>query len=1165
MKFIARVLLLVILTIPFQSNGQFFRKLKKEVTGKPFTPSPMAYFRASEFFEEFQLIRFSDRDLVTLATTEITQGEVTLDFGKNMRFPIHLEPNDLKADNFRLRKHTLNGIEEVPYHEVNTYKGWVKTREGGEVRLTISGDFVYGYLESGDDTYYIEPAAPFVGTPSRNQYIIYNAADVVEPTHATCGVNTASHHRTHGSDPHASGITPLASGGCLETELAIAADYSMYNKHGGLNGVVDYMLGVMNNVEGDYTGGAFSDDIEFKVVEIVVSACDSCDFLTSSTDASTLLSGFYAWGATGGFENTFDLAQFWSNRDFDGSTIGLAYVGQVCNTFRYHILQDFSTNADLTRVLTTHEIGHNFNASHASTTGYIMSASVSNTSSWEAGSVTSIDAYAEGVGCLGSCAAPTCDSLDDVSFTYAGGNQVQLSWQSSADSVRIRVRPTSSGTWSTEAVVKSGNTYTTSTLAACTDYVAELSRKCGASTFGAATTVRFNSSYFQVDTLYTDNCGNGSFDLVVGLSHNGGSGNIQLTAGSNTYTSAYSGGSQTLTWMDILPNNGSANIELVIQDASVGSGACRVETTFDAPSERCDCDTIQSEDFNSACSLPTGWTNATTNPFAWTNPYAWKFDDGSRSSLNYSSGTLDGTCMAYFDDDINNNASFTGTNTLTTPAVDITGYEDATLSFDYDFHSFFSGKSANSSAFSVDVYDGTTWQNVLSVTNTENCGFSTFWSCSPSRFTVNVDAYRNANFQVRFVYTDGDTGDWTGAVGVDNYLLCGYIAPTIPTTIALGIGTYTADSQLVDANGWTHFIKSAGTAPVTSSDILLLSLQKNGDDSLMVSPGDVTVGVTGIGGAVDLGMDAPNPAPYVTNPDGWFVMNRYWDINPGKQPNGNVNVRTYYTTYDYTGVSTAVNNASGSIASHTDLVCFKFSTGSGVNPNPTATPPHSGGTTGNYLELAHAYGSYDTVHYVQFSTTGFSGGGIGGGGGSVNSPLTLDMLVFEGKLLENRIELSWIAEEQPSSVPYHVEKSLTGSSFREVGFVEAGTSGQVSYKFDDMNPAPGKNYYRLVCEQPDGTSKASATVEVTWEQQVQPLLFPNPFSEKLVLRFPGTYSGPASIAVFNLQGQQVIYRDWDAVDKREYEFLSGELADGIYLFHVRTRNDEIRGRILKKK
>ena len=52
--------------------------------------------------------------------------------------------------------------------------------------------------------------------------------------------------------------------------------------------------------------------------------------------------------------------------------------------------------------------------------------------------------------------------------------------------------------------------------------------------------------------------------------------------------------------------------------------------------------------------------------------------------------------------------------------MDLTGYEEISLSFDYDFFAFLSAKGNNSSFFQVEVWDGTSWQTVLQESGTEN-------------------------------------------------------------------------------------------------------------------------------------------------------------------------------------------------------------------------------------------------------------------------------------------------------------------------------------------------------------------------------------------------------------------------------------------------------------
>ena len=74
------------------------------------------------------------------------------------------------------------------------------------------------------------------------------------------------------------------------------------------------------------------------VTQFVVTGTDPW---TNSTDPGTLLGSFRTWGNAGNFGVSFDVGELWTNRDFDANVIGIAYLNGVCNTNKYHCLQDF--------------------------------------------------------------------------------------------------------------------------------------------------------------------------------------------------------------------------------------------------------------------------------------------------------------------------------------------------------------------------------------------------------------------------------------------------------------------------------------------------------------------------------------------------------------------------------------------------------------------------------------------------------------------------------------------------------------------------------------------------------------------------------------------------------------------------------------------------------
>ena len=178
------------------------------------------------------------------------------------------------------------------------------------------------------------------------------------------------------------------------------------------------------------------------------------------------------------------------------------------------------------------------------------------------------------------------------------------------------------------------------------------------------------------------------------------------------------------------------------------------------------------EDFE-ATALPNGWTN-----IALRGSDLWTFGSGDMSG---AIGDFP-TNAAIFDDD----AAGPGVDNavqLISPAYNMTGAVTATLSFDYAYN-FLSGAEF----FSAEIFDGTEWIEILFLqedVNPTNTG------------AIDVSAYVNDAFQVRFTYDDGGSG-WKWSAGIDNFQL-GYDIPSTPLTIALDAnGEVTLDvSQLL--------------------------------------------------------------------------------------------------------------------------------------------------------------------------------------------------------------------------------------------------------------------------------------------------------------------------------------------------------------------------------
>ncbi|MFN8318312.1 MAG: PKD domain-containing protein [Saprospiraceae bacterium] len=359
----------------------------------------------SKKFKNYQIVQLpSDQLYNQLVSQRSDAKQMTL-----QNWDLTLFDSEIISPHYTARIATASGIKTEKAPTIAPMNGY--TRWGGRVSLTFADNFIYGYIEDGDKTFFIEPLYHQTRQASTNQFIIYELNDIIDDEVHTCATDSPAklgiHEHEHNEDASRLGL-------CYEVEYSIANDFLMFQAYGNSNGVQNHAIGVLNNVQTNYDD-EFQDELSFIIVEQFVSSCATCDPWTSSTNAEVLLNSFTNW-APGGFAVSHDIGSIWTDRDFDGSTIGIAWVGAVCTPVQYNALQDFSTNANLKRVMVAHEIGHNFDASHdPQGNPNIMAPAVQNTTTWSTASKTDIQNYYNSINCLDFCASV---AAPQANFTY---------------------------------------------------------------------------------------------------------------------------------------------------------------------------------------------------------------------------------------------------------------------------------------------------------------------------------------------------------------------------------------------------------------------------------------------------------------------------------------------------------------------------------------------------------------------------------------------------------------------------------------------------------------------------------------------------------------------------------------------------------------------------
>jgi PKD repeat protein len=354
-------------------------------------------------FKKYEIVTVNPTKLAAQFRETNDYQTIHLKLGDYFDEDVQVVRNKLFTENYVAKALTAKGEVILGAPTCVPMSGFVVSNPSHKVSLTIDNNFIYGFVQTNSGEIFFEPTYDFIEQSPQNQFVVYNTNDVVPNSTKKCGVTEANEF----IDKHANGNAETPSA-CYDLELAIASDYSMYTKYTNSTvNVANHNAGIINNVNVNYTN-QFTHNINFAIVTQYFITTAGGDPWSSSTDAGTLLGSFRTWGQSNGFGSgvLFDLGELWTNRDFDGATVGLAYVGVVCTGVKYHILQDFTNTGAQLRCMTAHEIGHNFNIGHDDQGSLIMAPFVSAAVDFSQMSKDQCNPYIQQLLSQGTCLSP---------------------------------------------------------------------------------------------------------------------------------------------------------------------------------------------------------------------------------------------------------------------------------------------------------------------------------------------------------------------------------------------------------------------------------------------------------------------------------------------------------------------------------------------------------------------------------------------------------------------------------------------------------------------------------------------------------------------------------------------------------------------------------------
>lgn len=396
-------------------------------------------------FSQYQVYRIDAQRIYELSNNQ-SRFFFTLALDPARTWDLQLDYHDLRGPNYREVALTDQGPKVLPRRPNITFRG-VQGLKREVVRFTITPEYVLGMIEADGDTWFVEPLNRIVPGTRADYYFVYRAADVLADPSVECTFTAVKEQKKHEEDHYRKkpieGVEKMA---CWEVEMATAGDFTMFSKYGSVQAVNDFIITVTNNMEPLY------DDfnLDYLIVDQFVPTSAMANPWTTSDEAFDILNDFSAW-APGNFL-THDVGQIWTDRNIQGcgggpdnfGLVGCAQsIGGICGAQRYNVCEDYTNSSNCLRVLSAHELGHNWDGVHSEAgANTIMNATIQcGATTWAAGNITRIQDHIDSRGCLSACGTlcnidvgavighESCPDADDGTISaLVSGNMAAVSY-----------------------------------------------------------------------------------------------------------------------------------------------------------------------------------------------------------------------------------------------------------------------------------------------------------------------------------------------------------------------------------------------------------------------------------------------------------------------------------------------------------------------------------------------------------------------------------------------------------------------------------------------------------------------------------------------------------------------------------------------------------------
>lgn len=214
------------------------------------------------------------------------------------------------------------------------------------------------------------------------------------------------------------------------------------------------------------------------------------------------------------------------------------------------------------------------------------------------------------------------------------------------------------------------------------------------------------------------------------------------------------------------------------------------------------------------------------------------------------------------------------------------------------------------------------------------------------------------------------------------------------------------------------------------------------------------------------------------------------------------------------------------------------------------------------LQVAYAATSYTvTTGSVVNTTTHYIYNDLGSSvsfsrvTAATEGALPVTLVDFKARKEGEIAHLYWQTSAETNSDHFEVQRSTNGKNWTALGKVNAWNESNSlrNYFYDDAEPAPGINYYRLKMVDRSGQFANSSIESLRFEDRTTASLYPNPVAEKLKIRVDD-WAKIDAIKLLNTQGQ-TFFESGNGLSNREIDMKN--FPSGTYLVQLTRTNGSV--------